>query len=80
MGTVILLPNPRLSGAVRDAVNERARMIGASDEKRRHAVSKALTMLKLGHSSAWAVAEACRDLRGSLPATHGDYPNQPGAA
>lgn len=80
MGAVILLPNPRASQAVRNAVNERARMINAPEDRRRSAVGKALSLLKLGHSSAWAVSEACRDLRGVAPALHYRGPTPPAAA
>lgn len=80
MGAVIILANPRAMGAVRNAVNERARQIGASDEKRRGAVAKAFSLIRFGHSSAWAVSEACRDLRGASPAVHHGYPNPPAAA
>lgn len=76
--TLVLMTNStdqtRRLQAVRNAINERAKSLGVSDEKRHAAVSKALTMLKLGSSPAWSVAEACRLLVGMAPAKHGGYP------
>lgn len=70
MGTVILLPNPKSSGPVRNAINERAKEVGASDAVRRQAIAEAFSLLKFGHSAAWAVAQSCRTLRGAEPAVH----------
>lgn len=53
--------------AVRNAINERAKSLGVSDDKRHAAVSKALTMLKLGSSPAWSVSTACNFLMGRKP-------------
>jgi hypothetical protein len=54
--------------AVRNAINERAKSLQVSDDKRHQAVSKAMTMMKLGSSPAWSVAEACRLLVGKVRA------------
>lgn len=80
MSEVILLSSPRVMGAVRNAVNERAKQIGASDDKRRRAVARAFLWVRSGHSAAWAVSEACRELSGKPPAVHHGYPNPPAAA
>ena len=81
MSAVIILGNhmPNLA-AVRDAINARARSIGASDKARRHAVAVGVQSITFGHSVAWAVAEACRHLQGKPPVVHGGYPTPPEAA
>lgn len=50
--------------AVRNAINARAKVLQVSDSLRHQAVAKAMTMMKLGSSPAWSVAEACRFLVG----------------
>jgi hypothetical protein len=79
MSAVIAMPNMRTMSAVRRAVNERARSIHASDAQRRHAVAQAFSLMQAGHTSGWAVSEACRALRG-VPAVAHRGPTPPSAA
>lgn len=81
MSEVIILGKhaPHL-GPMRNAINERARSLGASDAQRRHAVAVGVKCMTRGHSAAWSVAEACRELVGKSPARHGGYPTPPAAA
>lgn len=54
--------------AVRQAVNERARNVGASETSRRHAVRVALNAMQSGASGAVAIFEGRRTLRTAMPA------------
>lgn len=61
---VITLPgNARALSAVRGAINERAKNIGASDEQRRHAIGVAFAAMREGRSSALAISLGNSDLR-----------------
>lgn len=79
MSAVIAMPNMRTMSAVRRAVNERAKATRASDTDRRHAVGLALSLMQAGHTSGWAVSEACRSLRGAPSIAHRG-PTPPAAA
>ena len=73
MAVVVMLGrNMRALQAVRDAVNRRAAVVGASDTVRRRAVAKALHLVQFGHSTGWAVSEACRQLAGTSPTNSAD--------
>lgn len=80
MATVVFVGNTRALNVVRDAVNTRARNVGASDETRRRAVSRGLTLVKFGRSTACAIAEACRELRASPSPSLFSGPTPPAAA
>lgn len=83
MSAVVMLGNSkRVSAykAVQSAVNERARELGVSEARRLAAIGTAFNLLKFGHSPAWSVSEACRDLRGVSPSSHHGYPTPPAAA
>ncbi|GAB3755062.1 hypothetical protein [Lysobacter olei] len=62
--TIVRLPRPQLLCTVRSAINERARVLGATDERRRHALAVAFGELDRGASSGWAIHQGCRDVAG----------------
>lgn len=61
---VVRLPRPQLLCTVRNAINQRAIALGASDERRRHALAVAFGELDRGASSGWAIHQGCRDVAG----------------
>lgn len=77
---VIPLPNRVAVADVRDRVNARARDAGATDETRRRAVAHAIALKAAGKSTAWAISEGVRLLKGKEPIKHGGYPNPPPVA
>lgn len=61
---VVAFPsNPQAMGAIRDAVNERAKSVGANEEQRRHAIAEAFKAARMGASPARAIAAGNADLR-----------------
>ncbi len=62
-GTVTPLRNPSALKTVRNAINTRAAAIGATELRRLRAIGVALSEVRIGRSTGWAITAGIRDLR-----------------
>lgn len=71
---VVAFPsNPQAMGTIRDAVNERAKNVGATEAQRLHAMAEAFKAVRLGASPARAISAGHADLRPRRPISTNDF-------